>query len=128
MTRSGYLLDLVVFLEFGGCLVAEGAVQAGAGVPGDVLDDRPAGPGPGGPGLQAGQLALDGGEKRLGKGVVPALAGAAQGQRDVAVAGEGGEGGGGVLLPWSVCKITPGAGSRAATALASASAASSVRR
>jgi hypothetical protein len=30
MTRSGYLPDLVLFFEFGGCLVVERAVQPGA--------------------------------------------------------------------------------------------------
>ena len=42
MAWSGYILDLVVVsgFEFGGGLVAEGAVQPGAVVPADVLDDR----------------------------------------------------------------------------------------
>jgi len=62
MTRSGYLLDLVVFFEFGGAAVAQGAVQPGAVVPGDVLDDRPPGSSIGGPGLKVGQLAFDRGE------------------------------------------------------------------
>src|SRR5215472_8558267 len=97
MTRSGYLLDLVVFFEFGGAAVAEGAMQPGAVVPGDVLDDGPAGHVLGGPGLKVGQLAFERGEKRFRKSVVPALAGPAVGQRDLAVTGQGGEGGGGVL-------------------------------
>jgi hypothetical protein len=97
MTWSGYLLDLVVFFEFGGAAVAQGAVQAGAVVPGDVLDDGTAGHGPGRPGLQVEQLAFDRGEKRFRESVVPALTGAAHRQRDVAVAGQRGELGRGVL-------------------------------
>ena len=91
ITRSGCLLDLVVFLEFGRAAVADGAVQPGAVVPAGVLDD-----GTGGPGPEVGQFAFDAGEKRVGKNIVPALAGSAKGQGDVAVGGEGGEGGGGV--------------------------------
>jgi hypothetical protein len=99
MTWSGYILDLgfVVFFEFGGAAVAKGAVQPGAVVPGYVLDDGPAGHVLGGPGLKVDQLALERGEKRFRKSVIPALAGAAMGQRDLAVPGERGEGGGGVL-------------------------------
>src|SRR6266516_2058757 len=97
MTRSGYLLDLAVFFEFGGAAVAEGAVQPGAVVPGDVLDDRPPGGSLGGPGLEVEQLALDRGEKRFRKSVVPALAGAAMGQLHRTAAGQASELGGGVL-------------------------------
>src|SRR5215472_14532205 len=97
MTRSGYLLDLVVFFEFGGCLVAEGAVQPGAVVPGDVLHDRPPRPLPRWPGLEVEQFAFDRGEKRFRKSVVPALPGAAVGQGHGIVAGEVSEGGRGVL-------------------------------
>jgi hypothetical protein len=119
-----------VFFELDGTAVAEGAVQPGAVVPGDVLHDGPPGGCLGGPGLEVEQLAFDGGEKRFRKGVVPALAGAAQGQRDVALGGEGGEGGRGVLSwqPLSLWKITPGAGPRAARALPNAALTSSVRR
>src|SRR5215471_14969884 len=94
MTRSGYFRDLVVCFVFGWAAVAEGAMQSGAVVPADVLDDRVPCGGLGRPGLQ---VALDGGEERFGQGVVPALAGAAVGQHDVVLAGVGGEGGGGVL-------------------------------
>jgi hypothetical protein len=48
-----------------------------------------------GPGVD--ELALAGGEEALGEGVVPALALAADRQRDLAVSGEGGVLGGGVL-------------------------------
>jgi hypothetical protein len=58
MTRSGYLPDLVLFFEFGGCLVAERAVQPGAVVPGDASHDRPPGHCAGGPGLQVDHRAL----------------------------------------------------------------------
>src|SRR5436190_1861238 len=103
MTWSGYLLDLVVFFEFGGAAVAQGAVQPGAVVPGDVLDDRPPGGSLGGPGLKAEELALDRGEKRFRKSVVPALAGAAMGQLHRTAAGQASELGGGVLgeFNWS---------------------------
>src|SRR5262249_37800339 len=76
ITRSGYIPELcvAVILEVGGAAMAQGAVQSGAVVPGDVLHDRPAGLGPGGPGLQIGELALERGEEALGHGVVPALA------------------------------------------------------
>src|SRR5262249_27526371 len=73
----GYLLDLVLFFEFCGAAATQGAVQPGAVVPGDVLHDRPAGHGPGRPGLKVEQLAFDRGGKRFGKVVVPAVAGAA---------------------------------------------------
>src|SRR5215471_14108010 len=128
MTRSGYLLDLAGFLELGGAAVAGGAVQPGAVVPADVFHDRPLGHGSGWPGLEVEQLAFDGGEEALGEGVVPALAGAAMGQHYGIVSGQGRELGGGVWQPLSAWKITPGPGSRAATALASAAATSSVRR
>jgi hypothetical protein len=59
MTRSGYLLDLVVFFVFAGAAVSEGAVQPRAVVPGDVLHDGPPGAGPGRPGLQVDQLAFE---------------------------------------------------------------------
>ena len=62
MTWSGYLLDLVVFFEFGGAAVAQGAVQPGAVVPGDVLDDRPPGGSLGGPGLKVEELAFERGD------------------------------------------------------------------
>src|SRR5262249_8759077 len=97
MTRSGYFLDLVVSFVFGWAAVAEGAMQSGAVVPADVLDDRVPCGGLGRPGLQVEQLAFDGGEERFGQGVVPALAGAAVGQHGVGLAGGGGGGGGGVL-------------------------------
>src|SRR4249920_855554 len=99
MAWSGYPSDLgvVVVLEFGGTAVAKGAVQPGAVVPADVLNDRPAGRGPGGPGLGIDQLAFDRGEEALGQGVVPALAGAPHRQGDLAVSGEGRELAGGVL-------------------------------
>jgi hypothetical protein len=74
------------------------------------------------------QLAFDRGEEGFGKGVVPALASTAEGQYDVVIAGQGGEGGGCVLAALSLWKITPGAGSRAARALASAALTSSVRK
>src|SRR5215471_19343783 len=129
MTRSGYLLDLAGFLVFGGAAVAEGAVQPGAVVPADVFHNRPDGSSSGRPGLGVDELAFERGEKRLGKGVVPALAGPAVGQRHRIAAGQARELGGGVLgEPRSAWKITPGPGSRAATALASAAATSSVRR
>jgi hypothetical protein len=89
--------------------------RPGAVVPADVLDNRVAGTGPGWPDLQVEQLALDRAEEALGEGVVPALAGAAVGQLDLAVAGQLGERSRGVL-PLSEWKITPGAGSRATMA------------
>src|SRR5262249_35850514 len=49
------------------------------------------------PGLQVEQLAFDQGEEALREGVVPALAGAAVGQRHGMVAGQSSELGGGVL-------------------------------
>src|SRR4249920_2079263 len=105
MTRSGYLSDLgvVVVLEFGGAVVAEGAVQPGAVVPADVLNDRPPRRCPGGPGLGLDQLAFDRGEEALGQGVIPALAGAAGRESDLPAAGDGGELRGGVLggFNWS---------------------------
>src|SRR6266487_1903672 len=110
MTRSGYLLDLVVFFEFGRAAVSEGAVQPGAVVPGDVLHDRPPGGSLGGPGSQIDQLALERGEERFGKSVVPALTGPAKGQGDSAVAGERGEGGGGVLAALIAVEDHAGAG------------------
>jgi hypothetical protein len=56
------------------------AGHASSVVPADVVDDRPAGCGPDRPGLQVGGLAFKGDEEALGKGVVPALAGPAEGQ------------------------------------------------
>src|SRR5487761_355847 len=100
MAWSGYLLDDLLCrygLEFGRAEIAERAVQAGAVEPADVLDDRPARHGAGGPGLQVEQLSLDRGEERFGEGVVPALAGAAEGQRHLAVAGQASERGRRVL-------------------------------
>ena len=97
MTRSGYLLDLVVFFEFGGAAVAQGAVQPGAVVPGDVLHDSSAGGCLSGPGVLVDALALEGGEERLGQGGVPALTGPADGQGDGAVVGGCGVLRGGVL-------------------------------
>src|SRR5215469_2964430 len=93
MAWSGYIADLVVVagFELGGCLVAEAAVQPGAVVPADVLGDGAAGAGSGGPGVVVEQLALDGTEEALGESVVPALAGAAVGQLDLAVRREGRE-------------------------------------
>jgi hypothetical protein len=41
----------------------------------DVLEDRLAGSSAGGPGAPAEHLGLDGGDERLGDGVVPALTG-----------------------------------------------------
>jgi len=100
MARSGYLPEGLFTgggLVFGGAAVAQGAVQVGAVVPADVLHDRTAGPGPGGPGADICQLAFERGEERLGEGVVPALASAPEGQGDLAVTGQGGELGRGVL-------------------------------
>ena len=118
----------MIIFEVGGAVVVQGAVQPGAVVSGDVLHDRPAGSGPGVPGPKVGELALQRGEERLGHGVVPALALAAHRWQDLAASGEISERSGGVLQPRSEWKITPAAGSLAATALASASATSSVRR
>ncbi len=100
MAWSGYLLgDLLICcgLEFGGAEIVQGAVQAGAVVPADVLHDGAPGAGSGGPWLQIEQLAFDRGEERFREGVVPALAFAARRQGDLAVAGQPGEGSGGVL-------------------------------
>ena len=44
---------------FGGAEVAEGAVQAGAVVPADVLDDGAAGCGPGRPGPRVDEFAFE---------------------------------------------------------------------
>src|SRR5215469_235637 len=110
MTRSGYFLDLVVFFEFGGAAVAEGAVQPGAVVPADVVNDRPARRGPGGPGLGIDQLAFDRGEETLGQGVVPALAGAPHRQGHLAVAGQLSEAGRGVLAASIAVEDHPWAG------------------
>jgi hypothetical protein len=68
-------------------------VQAGAVVPADVFGDGVAGACPGGPGLQVDQLAFDGTEEALGQGIVPALAGAAVGQLNLAVGRKSGESG-----------------------------------
>jgi hypothetical protein len=54
-------------------------------------------PGPGGPGPGVDELALERGEEALGECVVPALARPAHRERDLAVFGEGGVGGRGVL-------------------------------
>jgi hypothetical protein len=67
MTWPGSLLELVVLLEFGGAAVAEGSVQPGAVVPGDVFDDGASGTSPGGPWLLVEALALERGEERLGQ-------------------------------------------------------------
>src|SRR5580704_1718048 len=99
MCWSGYLPEilLVVVFELGGAAVAECGVQPGAVVPADVLHNRAPGPGPGGPGPGVDELALERGEEALGQRVVPALAGPPDRQGDLAVGGEGGVGGGGVL-------------------------------
>src|SRR5215471_10203185 len=99
MAWSGYLLDLVVFFEFGGAAVSEGGVQPGAVVPGDVLDGGVAGGRAGGPLPGVDQLPFDRGEERFGQGVIPALAGPADRKRDLALRGEGSELRGGVLAP-----------------------------
>jgi transposase InsO family protein len=52
------------------------------------------------------QFAFDGGEEALGEGVVPALSGAAYRQGDLAVAGEGREGGRGVLPQYTSWAFT----------------------
>ena len=74
---SGYLFGLVVVggFELGWRLVAEAGMQPGAVVPADVLGDGAPGAGPGGPGLQVGELAFERAEEALGQGVVPALTG-----------------------------------------------------
>src|SRR5262245_59856332 len=100
MTWSGYVFSGLLsgsLLELVGGRVAQGGVESGAVVPGDVLHDRASGASPGGPGLGVETLALEGGEERFGQGVVPALTGAADRQPDVAVAGQVGELGRGVL-------------------------------
>src|SRR5580700_1932594 len=99
MAWSGYILDLVAVagFELGWAEVAEGAVQAGAVVPADVLSDGGAGGSSGGPGLVVEQLAFDGGEPAFGQSVIPALPGPAMGQLDIETAGQGGEFGGCVL-------------------------------
>jgi hypothetical protein len=87
---SGYLPEVLLSgsgFVFGGAAIAEGAVQAGAVVPADVLDDGPPCPGPGGPGLQVEQFALGRVEERLGQGVIPALARAPDRQGDLVIAG-----------------------------------------
>src|SRR5215208_7588482 len=93
MARSGYLLDDLLVgggFELVGGHVAKGAVQPGAVEPGDVVHGRVAGGGAGGPGLVVEALAFQGGEERLGEGVVPALPGAAGRQGDREIVGEGG--------------------------------------
>ena len=67
-------------------------MQPGAVVPGDVLHDCPPGPGPGRPGPGVDELALERGEERLGQRVVPAPAGPAGRQGDLAFFREGGAG------------------------------------
>src|SRR5215203_4118623 len=62
--------------------VAEGAVQPGAVVTGDVLHGGPAGGRSGGPGLMVKALAFQGREERLGERIVPTLPGAATRQGD----------------------------------------------
>ena len=82
-----------------------------------------------GPGRGIDELALHRGEEALRHGVIAALAFAAHGQGGLAVFCEGGVGGGGVLgSRGRNGRSPPARGSRAATALASASATSSVRR
>jgi hypothetical protein len=59
---SGYVLKVLQSgsgFELGGRLVAERAVEPGAVVPGDVLDDGAAGRSAGWPGLLVEQLAFD---------------------------------------------------------------------
>src|SRR5215467_14123826 len=97
MTRSGYLFDLVVFLESGRAAVAEGAVLPGAVVPGDVFGDRPSGHGAGRPGLKINQLAVERGKKRSRKGRRPSTERCGPGQCDAIFASERGERGGGAL-------------------------------
>src|ERR1035441_1618820 len=99
MAWSGYLLgDLLSGggLEFGGTEIVQGAVQAGAVDPADVLHDGAPGSGPGRPGLEVEQFAFDRGKERFGEGVIPALAFAADRQGDLAVTGQLGEGSRGV--------------------------------
>src|SRR5215472_6738678 len=72
MTWSGYIPGLGLFLEFSGAAVSEGTVQSGVVVPADVVDDRLACRGAGGPRLRVDQFAFQRGEERLGEGVVPA--------------------------------------------------------
>src|ERR1700722_19662523 len=99
MAWSGYLPDLFVVVVFvvGGTLVAERGVEPGAVVPADVLHDRPPGPGPRRPGPGIDELAFERGEERLRECVVPALARPAGRQGHLALVGEGGVGGRGVL-------------------------------
>jgi len=87
----------VAGFELGWAEISQAAVQPGAVVPADVLGDSAAGAGAGRPGLQLEQLAFDGTEEALGESVVLALAGAAVGQLDLAVRGEGSELARGVL-------------------------------
>src|SRR5215212_11547114 len=113
MAWSGYLLDDLLVgggLELIGGHVAKGTVEAGAGEPGDVFHGRPAGGGSGGPGLLVEALAFQGGEERLGEGVVPALPGAAARQDDGQVVGEGGVGAAGVLTAAVGMEHHPGCG------------------
>jgi len=72
-------------------------VQTGVLVPGDVPGDGVAGGRAAGPGIVAGELALDGAEEAFGQGVVPALPGSSVRQDDAVVLGQGGVFGGGVL-------------------------------
>src|SRR5262249_38060776 len=118
---------MVVF-EVSGAAVTQGAVQPGAVVPGDVLHDGAAGHSAGRPRLGVDQLALERAEKRLGDGVIPALTRAPGRQGDLAVPARAAQAAEVYWQPRSEWKITPGAGSRAATALARAPATSSVRR
>lgn len=80
-------------------------MQPGAVVPGDLLDRRS--PDPGGPGSLVDQFALQRGEEPLGEGVVPALTGPPGREDHLAVVGEGGVRGRGVLLK---DQVKPGAG------------------
>ena len=119
MARSGYLREGLLAaggLELVGGHVAKGAVQPGAVVPGDVLHGGAAGSRSGRPGLQVQALALQRGEERLGERVVPALPGAAAGQDDGQVGGEGGVVAAGVLATaigmehHPGCRVTGGDG------------------
>ena len=93
MAWSGYILENPLTgsgLEFGGTEIAQGAVQAGAVEPADVLDDGAPCARFGGLGLEVEQLAFDRGEERFGQALSPALAFAAHRQGDLAVAGHPG--------------------------------------
>jgi hypothetical protein len=103
-------------------------VQPRAVEPCDVVDDRAARGCEGGPRFLVEAFALERGEEAFREGVVPALTGAPDREPDGEIAGEPGVVAAGVLTALSEWKITSASGLRAATALVSASATSSVRR